>query len=468
MNKTLLIAFGFISFSLTAQLPQDSLQIEEAFEYTSHSQNFLTSDSLIELGKHITSVSLELDYQRGIGIGYFMQGAAEMQSSNYENAVNLYHKALSYFNIARANEEQAKTKNNIGIIYRRLGAYSLALNELYEALDIIGTSDDDNKNNVYLNIANILSIQREFDQAEEIYNKALKSFILHRNYYGQGVVYGNLAAIEFERRDFKKAIQYQKQSLKILEDKTYSKLEIADAYNKLASFYIGIHDYEKAKPFLYKSLSQYEEIGSSSGMAKAMNNMATIKLMEGNLNGATTDAQKALSFAQASGEPSRISYSLEVLYRIKEKNGQYDSALFYHRKFAHMKDTIMTQEKAAELNRLHTLYQLRSANQHENQTESPRGNISLLTYVFAVLFIFIASLMVIILIALKIIDPVPWVADLLSFISSLSLLLLGVLGIFELYLYNSLDNIVLQLAALFALLFISFLFWKGVRRFIKN
>lgn len=468
MNKLILIFAAFLTLSLNAQLPQDSAQIEAAYQYVGQSGNFLSSDSLVKLGQHIAEVSSKLDYQRGIGIGHFIQGSAEMQRSNYESAINQYHQALIYFNAANSHEELAKTKNNMGVIYRRLGAYDLALGELYEALEIIGSSNDERKNQIYLNIANILKLQGELDRAEEIYNKALKSFILSQDYLGQGSVYGNLAAVEFERRNFEKAIQYQKQSLKIMMDKTHSKLEIAHAYNKLASFYIGMHDYEMAKPLVYESLTKYEEVGSTSGMAMAMNNLATINLQEGKFNEAQRRAHKALKFAMASKEPRRISYSLEVLYRINEKTEQYDSALFYHRKLVQIRDTMMTQEKKTELDRMHTLYQLRLSNQEVTQSDPPKGNVSLLTYVYSVLFIFIASFLVLILIALKIIDPIPWVADLFSFIASLTLLLLGVLGLFELYLYHFLDNVVLQLVLLIALLIISYLFWKGVRKTIRK
>ncbi|MEQ2542246.1 tetratricopeptide repeat protein [Lachnospiraceae bacterium CLA-AA-H183] len=146
-------------------------------------------------------------------------------------------------------------KNIEGIIQKDQGKYEESINTFLEALEYIekmkDNAADDSKTNILNNIGNSYRNIFQLDKALEYYERALAC---SHNYKHQFLrIYGNIGLTHKLLGNYELAIHYFQPAL------DYS-IELGDKRNEciglehLGNCYICMHEYDKALPFLEKSL----------------------------------------------------------------------------------------------------------------------------------------------------------------------------------------------------------------------
>ncbi|CAL1292911.1 unnamed protein product [Larinioides sclopetarius] len=93
--------------------------------------------------------------------------------------------------------------------------------------------------------------ERKFDEALEHYNKAIELDPLEMTFLT------NKAAVYFEQKDFETCIKECEKAVEVGQENRADFKKIAKAYSRMASAYMKLKDYQKAKTYYQKSLTEH-------------------------------------------------------------------------------------------------------------------------------------------------------------------------------------------------------------------
>jgi len=143
---------------------------------------------------------------------------------------------------------KAEIKSNIGITYKLMNRYDLALQYLQEAL-LLNYENIKTKASVYLNISDIYRLLNENDKAQYYLLQALEIVEKTNLHTLQIDIYYQLTEIMFQQNDRMAAIEYGEkviQNAKLINDFN----SLCAMYGLLARIYETGNDFEKANQYL--------------------------------------------------------------------------------------------------------------------------------------------------------------------------------------------------------------------------
>lgn len=247
-----------------------------------------------------------------------------------------FHTSLSNFVQALRWAEQqgdrfmvADIQNSMGAIHKKLKNYPKSLELTYTALAIFEELDKPYQQaNCISNLGSTYAEMQQLDSALVYYQRAYELDKTLDNQWGIGHQLNNLAAVYDELRDTDRALEYALRGLAVRE-KLGQQKEIAESLIKVA--------------FLYNHLDQPKK--------------------------ALTYAQRAQQISQEIDAKQELRDANRVLSDIQSQLGNFQEAYHTHVAFANLRDSIVNEEIALQINDLQTRY----------ETEKKEKEIALLT-----------------------------------------------------------------------------------------
>lgn len=253
--------------------------------------------------------------------------------------------------------------SNIAWIYKNQRNFQSAFDFIEKSLDVrteigdvFGISNSHNVKGI------IFFQQKKYDQAIQWLTSALeiRQRINHRE--GVSACLYNLGLVFEERREFKKALDYQYKALEI-ENQISNKFNIGIAYNSIGSLYTKLRRYDSAEAYLAKA----ERLGKET---------------------ASLELQMENSF-----------YWSEYF----ELKGNPAEALYWHKRYANLNDSVYYENSATKLAEMQALYQtdqkdkeIQLLNQEKllqsNQIQLQVARISLQNFI--IIFVIVAFVLV--------------------------------------------------------------------------
>jgi len=267
---------------------------------------------------------------------------------DFEKATQLSTDALS------TNDSilKASAYNNIGVVNRNLAKYDEALVNYLKALDIYQAKQMKSEMaTTYNSIGLVYSYNGINNKAIEYHLKAKEIFESINNNKGISEVYNNIAIIYANDGELDKALNYFKYSLEIetiLDDKK----GMAESVNNVGAVYYYLNEIDSALVYFRKSLAIEKSIGDMAGISASYNNMANVLIEAGRLNGTKTYIDSAMHFAQNSKIAVDIESALHNYSQYYEAKNDTKTALNYFKELVVYRDSlfsIKTNEKIAEL-----------------------------------------------------------------------------------------------------------------------
>lgn len=200
------------------------------------------------------------------------KGVVFRRQGNFEDALKQYLLALKIYETLKSGNpdsdtyqlELANAFNNIGVVQSSLRHKEKAIDYLTKAIEIYESKGD--------SLATLFPIHNlgcEYKLNEQ-YNEALtlfrKSLLLAQRYNYEGVVlrtYLEMAEILVIQKAFKQALNYFNRSL-LISQKRGDKEGLARSYNGIGTLYIAQKVFEKAEKNFLKSLKIAEELGAKT------------------------------------------------------------------------------------------------------------------------------------------------------------------------------------------------------------
>lgn len=162
---------------------------------------------------------------------------------------------------------QANALNYIGVIYRNLGSYDLAISTYTNALKIAEEAGDSVQISYSMNnIGGIYRLEGNNKIALEYILKALKYFERVGNKQGISYCTINIGLIYRRQLEFAKALEYLNYTMKIRKE-IKDKPGAALALNLIAEVYMDLGNVDKALVNYFQVEKQYQEIDDKKGLA---------------------------------------------------------------------------------------------------------------------------------------------------------------------------------------------------------
>jgi two-component sensor histidine kinase len=230
----------------------------------------------------------------------------QRRKSNNEQSLTYYTEALS---ISEANDYPggiAAAEKGLGDLSERKGAYEDALEHYGKALRLAeAAADQELMANTLNAIAIIYDYQGNFDQALANYLRAYSVAELDGNLVKAGGIAGNVGSVHFYLENDEKALEYGLKSVELAKT-TRDKDGLANAYQGVVTVYRHLGDLEAALKYTLLDLDIKKEIGDVRGLSYAYKNLGSIHQANDDFDKAEENYLLGLSYAESSGQQIKI------------------------------------------------------------------------------------------------------------------------------------------------------------------
>ncbi|MBL7966630.1 MAG: tetratricopeptide repeat-containing sensor histidine kinase [Prolixibacteraceae bacterium] len=274
------------SADLSDQKKQDNSVgsiIEKATKLVNLATNHDSVQSLLNTADELAKSS---DNRHQLNQIVILRGLNEYYSGNYEDAIDLYYKALDLCEQTNDSLLIAKVNHNLGMIYDELEDYDEAISYFNKSLEFsqairdsaliaksfqnIAISFQNKKDlekaiqynqmadqiarmkkdtvmiiDVINNLGTIAYDQKKFDESLANYEKALDLYIKVKDRQGMALAYNNIGLVYLEKKDYKRALSYFNQSLELANELKMTDF-IGLVYGNLTVYYEELKDYKNA------------------------------------------------------------------------------------------------------------------------------------------------------------------------------------------------------------------------------
>lgn len=237
----------------------------------------------------------------------FEQGDSCYYSGNYTKSVFYYKQALERYRQSTDSSRIAKTLNDIGVSFKKMGEFDSAKN-FYEQAIVVDrlTGDSVHLVNHSYNLGNLYRSWGKYLQASEIIIESLT--IAKRN--------NNTKAI-------------------------------ARLTSILGSIYINQEDYKRALLYHHQAKKAYEQVRDTSRYNTALNNIGISLTELEQWDSALYYLHQALEGKRLNSSPRSVAFPLHNLGSLHHANGTYDSAEYYLKRAYDIRTSLTDKYKIA-------------------------------------------------------------------------------------------------------------------------
>ncbi len=166
-----------------------------------------------------------------------------------------------------------------------------------------------------------------------------------------GLVKGILGDVESEIENYQKAKEVMRK-LGFDEGVANIDMNIGTAYVSLERFQEGLKAFEEARVV-------FEKLGHKAALCVIHTNLAETNLILSRLNEAKKNALISIAIADELLLANEKKYTLEILSRIQQNQGNFEQALLTLKEFQLLKDSIFKEEKLSQIEELKVVYETR-------------------------------------------------------------------------------------------------------------
>mgnify|MGYP002713094113 CR=1 FL=1 len=329
------------------------------------------------------------------------EGHKLFKENKFEQALEKYKKALSYFEMSLDSVGVGKCYNNIGNSYLQLGDNTDAISAFYKAIEI-----NKNINQVtaltgnYINLGTYYKRQEEFGLSLRYYKEA--EAILEDNYNPQrlALVYigiGNiLSDPDYTYNNFDSAYYYYSLAIPIYIESN-NKNRLSGIYNNIGVLLENKHSSDSALVYYSMSLEINKELENRRANIINYLNIGNIFRKQGNYGIALDNFNKGIKIAEEFNDEINYLNLLTNIIKCKIKLGDLDGAEKLFGEYNTLNDSIYDQEKARQLKELETIYETeKTGKELESQIRQTRAKTRL-SYTFLALAIGIGIVSIVII-----------------------------------------------------------------------
>ena len=184
-----------------------------------------------------------------------LKGQNEYFSSNYEDAVDIYYRALDQVELSKDSTLLGKINLYLGMVYDELEDYDEAISFFQKAMKIsLAIKDTSTVAKTYQNIAIGYQNKKDLAKALEYNEKANQLAVLKKDTTMIIDVTNNYGTIAYDQKDLVKSLDNYRKALNLYQTINDQK-GIAMAYNNIGLVYLDKNEHEKSIGYFKKALT---------------------------------------------------------------------------------------------------------------------------------------------------------------------------------------------------------------------
>jgi tetratricopeptide (TPR) repeat protein len=280
------------------------------------------------------------------------QGTNFYYLKDFDSCMIYWEKALLKFKETGNMIQAGKVLGNIGVIYKKRGEYSKALEYYLKEIEIFSEiNHTEGLSSIYINMGSLVNTMGNTSRADEYFNSALKLAKKEDNLADQNKALNNLGAI-YESQDlFQKALDTYEKSLKIVLNTGNSKME-STLYLNIGLIYRKVKDYDQAESYLKKSFDIRKLRGNYDKLLGVYNEMFEVALAKEEYIKARRLIGSMQDLAEMNGDIEWLGDVYQGYYNFYSTICNYKLALESYEKFRTIGDSIndaLNKERYNEL-----------------------------------------------------------------------------------------------------------------------
>ena len=352
-NYWIKILFIFISL-LTFQL--------QLFSQTAQTDSLLTKIKA-NMGKHEaaemeknTLLLLQLseennDNKNRLEALKFM-GIAQHLQARYDSAIFWHQKALSLAIETGDSTNTAKSYLNLATSYNSKGDFENAVENALLSLGIFEKTGDTNGQGRVQNLLGIFNFNRnDFKSALQYFTK-YNQLAVAANDSGEIVSsMNNMSSALHELGEFDQERSLLKNVIAIQEARGQT-IRIGSAYENLGTLFMDIDSLKQAAFYYEKALNAYKLNNNTHDIARALINTGLLKKKQKKYDAAEADYKDALQLSREGGFLKLEEDVLKNLAFFYEELKDFKNAFGYYTQFVAVKDTLLNKENQESINKL--------------------------------------------------------------------------------------------------------------------
>ena len=286
-----------------------------------------------------------------LAAAYSQRAIAYVTMSKFDEAQLWTEKALEIERKINRTEGIASNIGNLGLIQYRKTNYPRALAYLQEAAEIFRSIKHPNEIPMYLNMTSIYAETKNLKKAEEYGLRALAASRQSGNKSVEAYSLLNLGAIYIDLTDHDKGRKYLDSAM-VVNRQINNQANVAKVYSNLAASYNRTNEYETSNVYYRQALAINEALHNLRSIAVIDVGMGENYLKLDSLRNAYRHLSDGLRAAQQLDAIDVLRDASKNLSSYFEQTGGMDSALFYHKQFTSLKDSLESESNQKEITRL--------------------------------------------------------------------------------------------------------------------
>lgn len=293
-----------------------------------------------------------------IRVGYLVNAAWNMTHTNPKDAFKYVDEAIEISNQLKWPRGSISAWRQKGNLYYVMADNLSAMDAFQEGLKIAQTSNHKIlEASLYGNIGNIHADLKQNQKALENYFLYLKTARDLEQKPDEARALSNIGLVYGDMGNQDKGIVYLDSAL-VLAKEEKNTYFIAGIINNVGIMYKDKKDYSTSLEYYQQAAELANESQIKYIEASALNSQGKVNLALGNLSEAKSKAEEGLAMSKEINAVEWQADSWELLSTVNEQQGNMAEALTAYKNHIQLRDSILNEEKKAELTKKEMQFQL--------------------------------------------------------------------------------------------------------------
>lgn len=289
------------------------------------------------------ATSKKIFYIKGIGESFDRKGLVARYNYNFEQAVTLHKRALTYLTTTTDTLLTIRCLNNLGVSYRKLNLENEAFNYYFKALDLSEKIKHDKSITIALNgIGNVFLDTQEYDKALYYFKRVYTYDLKNENIRGQEYSLSNIGEAYLYNKSYDSAYFYIDKALELTKKYKHKQSE-AIRYNLLGLLFQKKGDYNKSTEFYKEAIPLFTNENNIRYLSNTLINVGRNQLNLGAYKKAKENIQVGLKSAKMIKSKENITLGYRALVDYYTLTKDYKNALSSHKIATAFHDSILNE-----------------------------------------------------------------------------------------------------------------------------
>ncbi|CAL2081405.1 tetratricopeptide repeat protein [Tenacibaculum sp. 190524A02b] len=378
MKNSFFLVLVFLSTLMYAQNTDDFERVQQKFKQNEYNNLKIAYEIALEgiaLSKKVKDSTLLMQSYHNLAVIYLRQKKINKVYDSSEKCLNIAKKLNN-------PEFIAKSYNKIAVVKRKKGNYKEALAYHKKAISITNGNEYDNlRHKITNSIANLYKTNGDYKRAKKLLKEQLKN---NKTDIVNRITSFNILGNIFKREKKKDSSVYYFTKALLLAKKTKNKYYQEVLHTNIAYIYLEEKKLENVKKHLIIAEKIGKEIFSYANLFHI--NIALGAYLDNKKKYAEAIEKYKRAVEKYSSYVSKYQKlkAYDLIYSAYYRNKQFKETCLYQEKFILLKDSLFTEKKNKEFERLKTEYEVEKKNskiqllKKEKALESQRKKLILI------------------------------------------------------------------------------------------